>query len=276
MFEESRRSRERRFFCTRRNSYPLVLESVKAWFVSDIHISGPDDPRLKVFARFLRARLSDGTTDVFLVGDIFDLWVGSGHFFAKRYAEVVELVRQLRGQGVKVVYFEGNHDLHLDGIWARHLGCEVVTEPGYYQLGRWKVRVEHGDLMNPNDTGYLFLRRLLRTGFVRWLANALPGALIQGIGNLMSKSSRQWTSSSVKARDDRYIHSMIRSHAEKVHVSEEYFDLMISGHVHVRDDYQWESHSRVIRSVNLGWWSSRETPQAFRLEDSGGTWEEIQ
>ena len=262
---------------------------MKAWFVSDIHITGPADSRLTVFEGFLRARLTDQTTHLFLVGDIFDLWVGGASFFAERYSGVVSLIRDLRAKGVRVVYFEGNHDLHLERIWSAQLGCEVATEPKYYQLGRWLVRVEHGDLMNPDDTGYHFLRSVLRTPFVKWLANALPGRVIQWIGNLMSRSSRKWTSSALKARRDSFIRTMIHSHAERALRRDGYFDLMVSGHVHVEDDYRWEMHSpesliteeyddddtRFVRSVNLGWWLPGETPRAFRLEEEGGVWVDV-
>ncbi len=252
---------------------------MKAWFVSDIHILDQRDPRLKRFEDFLRGRLTDGTTHLFLVGDIFDLWVGGDAFFSMRFQGVVDLIRQIKRNGVEVVYFEGNHDLHLQKFWADELGCRVETEPEYFDLGKTRVRVEHGDQMNPNDTGYLFLRSILRNLAIRALVHVLPGSTIQAIGNGMSKSSRKWTSSSLKARDSEAIRKMIRTHAAKAY-DQKPFDLIVSGHVHVRDDFSWRVSNNTsaasavteIRTVNLGCWFRDEQPQAFLLEEGSSSW----
>ena len=244
---------------------------MKAWFVSDIHITDSEDPRLQCFESFLRERLTDGTTHLFLVGDIFDLWVGGHEFFAKRYEGVVNIIRQLRTKSIEIIYFEGNHDLHLQGYWADELNCRVAVMPEYFDLGKFRVRVEHGDEMNPDDKGYLFLRTVLRTAPVENLVHVLPGSIIQGIGNRMSRSSRKYTSSSMKERNDQAIQGMIRTHALKVFESDEPFDLIISGHVHTRDDFAWkdEATGRDVRSINLGCWLKDQEPQALCL-DAGG------
>ncbi len=244
-----------------------------AWFVSDIHITSPDDPRLGAFEEFLHARLGDNTTHVFLVGDIFDLWVGGDEFFARRYSRVVELVRELRTKNVDIIYFEGNHDLHLEKFWSEQLGCRVCVGPQYFDLGQFRVRVEHGDQMNPSDTGYLVLRRILRTNFVEGLADRLPGSFVQKLGNVMSRSSRRWTSSPVKARTEISIREMIRRHAERAYQADEPFDLIISGHVHVSDEYEWSTAAgAIVKSVNLGVWTRGQAPAAYCLTEAGGTW----
>lgn len=254
---------------------------MKARFVSDIHINGIDDPRLKTFESFLRTCLDDGTTHVFLVGDIFDLWVGDNVFFQTRYATVIERVRALRAAKIDVIYFEGNHDLHLEKFWSENLHCRVVREPQYFDLAGLRVRVEHGDQMNPDDTGYLILRTILRTRFIEWLAYGLPGSLLQKIGERMSRSSRRWTASTLKALDDVAIKKMVRRHAEWVFKNDEPFDLIVSGHVHVRDDVTLGieknggdfSTPKTFRSVNLGCWSVDEPPLIFTLDADGGRWE---
>lgn len=252
---------------------------MKAKFVSDIHIYSTDDPRLEKFESVLRSSLTDGTTDLFLVGDIFDLWVGSHSFFRQRYVGVVELILKLRQKNVEIYYFEGNHDLHLQKLWSDELKCRVFVEPAYFDLAGLRVRVEHGDQMNPSDTGYLFLRSVLRTGSVKWLADFLPGSVIQSIGDKMSRSSRRWTSSPLKARDEAGIKEMIRNHARRVRRNDRPFDLLISGHVHVRDDFTWrdEVSGQDVRSVNLGWWAPGVgTPiSIFCIDTDGSRWVDI-
>ncbi len=245
---------------------------LRAWFVSDLHILSAEDPRCGRFERFLSHRLDDQTTHIFLVGDIFDLWVGGHAYFSQRFSNIVETIGKLVRSGVQVHYFEGNHDLHLADFWQGKLGVHVHREFQLFHFGSYRVRVEHGDQMNPDDTGYLILRKVLRTQPVEWLAETLPGEVIQKIGNSMSRSSRKWTSSTFKARNENAIKKMIRAHAIRAY-DHEPFDLMVSGHVHVRDDHQWiPREGERARSIGLGCWLEDRPSDVLCLEPNGPTW----
>lgn len=266
-------------------SVPTKLKGVKAWFVSDIHITSAHDPKLEVFNNFLAARLRDGTSHLFLVGDIFDLWVGRHAYFIHRYRQTAELIRALVASRVAVHYFEGNHDLHLKAYWADELGVTVHDGPAYFDLGRFRVRVEHGDQMNPEDRGYHFLRFLLRTPFLLWLETKLPGSVIQMIGQAMSRTSRSWTSSRAERRRQNQgrIRDMIIRHVQQVFPEGE-FDFFISGHVHVKVDETLSLGPRSARVINLGWWGpggasleeiGEEKPSAYTLTNESGHWYEL-
>lgn len=222
----------------------------------------PQCPRAQLFMSFLRSLSGgDNTTHLFLLGDVFDLWVADHRYFIDRYREIVDEIRRLSNEGVEVSYFEGNHDLHLDYYWADKLGLTVHSGPTYVQLGEQTVRIEHGDEMDPDDKRYRFLRWFLRTPLIRLLLRHLPGRLIAYIGNRASATSRQYSSTANSIDADKAI-AMIRAHASKAHEARP-FDLIISGHVHVRDDYK----SAGFRSVNLGSWL--DAPCYFKI-DAGG------
>ena len=119
--------------------------------------------------------------------------------------------------------------------------------------------------MDPDDRGYIFLRWFLRTPIMRLLILNLPGKLVAWIGERASRHSRTYTSEKKTISSDGAI-AKIRRHAVKVH-AEAPFDLMITGHVHVRDDTEIESGAGRGRSVNLGTWLDR--PCYFLLDDDG-------
>ena len=56
---------------------------------------------------------------------------------------------------------------------------------------------------------------------------------------------------------------MIRTHAKKA-FSERPFDMIVSGHVHTRDDCELDVGDHRFRSVNLGTWL--DAPCAFRMD----------
>jgi len=227
-----------------------------AYFVSDLHITAPDSDRGRLFLGFLRSLSAGrGTRQLFLLGDVFDLWVAQHRYFVDRYRDIVTEIRRLVHEGVDVHYFEGNHDLHLERFWQQQLGVTVHPGPIYADVGDLRLRLEHGDEMDPDDKGYLFLRWFLRTPPIRFLITHLPGSLVAWIGDRASATSRAYTSETKTISNDKAI-DKIRAHARKAYASEP-FDVIITGHVHVRDDYRAPDDAGGFRSINLGSWLDR-------------------
>ncbi len=249
--------------------------SQRAIFVSDLHLTGPEDPNTQIFSRFLESLLpADGSKPVslFLVGDIFDLWVGDHQFFTSRFKVIVDAVTALIRAGVDVHYFEGNHDLHLTSFWADEIGAKVHQECGEFQIGQLKVRVEHGDLINLDDHGYLFLRKLLRSAPMKFLSMHLPEIAVRFIGERASQASRTYTSTA-KSKPSESIRALIRAHAKKQSAISR-FDVIVTGHVHVADDYTFSDGQQQIRSINLGSWYES-PPRSLVIDDLGVRFETI-
>ena len=220
----------------------------RALFVSDIHISAPDDPRARAFGAFLDHCLKTRPTHLFLVGDIFDLWIADRAYFVGRYAELIDRVKRLVEGGCEVHYFEGNHDLDLARFWRDELKVHVHDRPQTFALAGRRVRVEHGDQMDPADRGYHVLRWFLRTWLMRTLGRYLPNPLVRRIGERASLASRAYTSE-VKTASDERTRAVIRAHVEHLN-QREAFDVFVAGHVHVREDVTIGG----ARVFNLGTW----------------------
>lgn len=227
---------------------------IKAYFVSDIHIKDPQESNSQKLLLFLHQleNEKDSASHLFLVGDIFDLWIHNHIYFVDKYIKIVNAIRAVVAKGIEVHYFEGNHDLYLTRFWQQDVGVRVHDGPVYFNLGSKKVRVEHGDFMNPEDKGYLFLRRVLRTFPVSQIAKNLPGPTVQWIGNRASQASRHYTSHQ-KKMEDAAVRKFMHEYAEDV-VQERFFDYLISGHTHVRDEYAFSYDGEEVISINLGSW----------------------
>ncbi len=255
---------------------------MKAYFLSDLHLKDMQERNSQTLLRFLHSVISERNAKVFLVGDIFDLWIGKHQYFVSRFQPIVDAVSDLVKAGVEVHYFEGNHDLYLKHFW-KDLGVITHEDAMTTELQGLRVRIEHGDLMNPDDKGYLFLRWLLRTPVMKLIAYLLPSSLVSKIGERASHASRDYTSTS-KSLPEADIRLITRTHAIKA-AKTEAFDLIISGHVHVRDDYEFpvlrvsevDSADEVVegsvRSINLGSWFDE--PKVFVLENSQGKFQSL-
>jgi UDP-2,3-diacylglucosamine hydrolase len=74
----------------------------------------------------------------------------------------------------------------------------------------------------------------------------------------------------VKRRDsEEDLRQMIRVYAQKT-FAQAPFDLIITGHMHIRDDWTFEANGRRVRSVNLGSWFDE--PLVFHLTDTTSEW----
>ena len=243
-----------------------------AYFVSDIHIQSPESQRAHLFEQFLQNLSGQpNVTHLFLLGDIFDLWIADHHYFIDRYRTIIDEIRHLKSDGVDISYFEGNHDLYLEYFWAEQLGLTVHKGPTYFQLGDWTLRVEHGDQMDPDDRGYRLLRWFLRTPPIRWLICNSPGALVARVGEWASAGSREYTSHAKSITVDNAI-AKIRDHAERAFIDRP-FDIIVSGHVHVRDDCRIDNDGNSFRTVNLGSWL--DAPCYFKLDGNEARFYEL-
>jgi UDP-2,3-diacylglucosamine hydrolase len=195
-----------------------------------------------------------------ILGDLFDIWVGSGEAFQKEYAPLIEALKELKAK-CPVYYFEGNHDFHLENFWVKEMGFEVFSHAKSLEFGGLKIRAEHGDQINREDHGYLFLRWFLRTRPLKFLIENLPSRFVLGIGQRASRKSRRYTST---LQNNSL--QIFRDYAQNLRKTEN-FDLLLTGHTHIPDDFIFSSHQHVARLINLGSWF--DGPHYLRVTDKG-------
>lgn len=225
----------------------------KALFFSDIHITSNQDPKYLTLLDHIKTVNPQNVSHLFLLGDIFDLWIADRQFFLNQYNELIEELQNKVKQGIKLYYFEGNHDLYLKKFWQNEVGAIVCHDALDVQLGGQKFHLEHGDQMDPEDRGYLFLRWFLRTPLMKWVAYNIPEKWIVKLGEWSSKKSRQYTSEVKTIQDDQSTKKML-NHAHKVYKKKP-FDVFVCGHTHV----QYESKVKMYNNketlvINLGSW----------------------
>ena len=238
-----------------------------AYFVSDLHLTSEDEPRARLFLQFLSKIKEGGGTHLFLVGDIFDLWLADHDYFQKRYSQIVSLLMELKECGLEIHYFEGNHDFHLSKFWQDKLGFTVHKGPECFQLGPYRVRVEHGDEINQEDKAYLWMRWFFRTWPVRSLiCFSFLGRFWGWLGNKLSLQSRKHGATKQFVGHQEVILGQLRSYVESLSAKVDFF---ISGHIHIKFDEMMGS----MRVINLGTWL--EGPAYFFLDQSSAQFVEL-
>jgi UDP-2,3-diacylglucosamine hydrolase len=209
---------------------------MKIAVLSDLHLREGDVTLQRNFARLLKQLYDlEKISDLWLLGDIFDLLVGPYEFWKKTYPEIFESLHYLRKNGVHILWCEGNHDFHIDGLLEK-MGIDVVDGKQTYLVGKknLKVYVAHGDLVNQNDKAYMAWRGITRNKTYRKILNWTPGILAK-------KYLKPWAeglSAKSRARSKTHsidLHSLYRNFAEGKF--RESFFAVFMGHCHVEDLY---------------------------------------
>ncbi len=241
------------------------MDSKSAFFVSDIHLKTMASPSGEAFLSLVRRAQKEASLFVIL-GDLFDLWIGEARVFQKEYAPILEEIKKLR-KTCRVVYFEGNHDLHLEKFWRDQLGCEVYTSPREFEFEGLKIWAEHGDEINQDDKAYLLLRWFMRSPVAKKIMTSAPSELVRAVGTRWSKQSRKH---SIKKHNDPKIRDLYREYAKRLR-RQKNFDLLVTGHSHILDDYEFKTEKGDGRLINLGSWF--DSPKYLRINGGILKWE---
>ena len=164
---------------------------MRTYFVSDVHLGlQVADPagRERRFADFLLG-LPEDTEAVYLLGDIWDFWYEYRDVVPKGYIRVFSAIQSLLDRGVKVYFFEGNHDIWTYSYFEE-LGMVKLTQPALVEIAGKKFCLGHGDGLGPVPSGYRFLQAVFRSRVTQFLFSLLHPWLAFRLGNGWSRNSR--------------------------------------------------------------------------------------
>lgn len=196
-------------------------------FIADAHLRDPDDPNYRSLVRFLDTLPAD-TDTLYLLGDIFEFWIGYPRPVYGHYREIVDCLKGVRGRGVHIVYFEGNHDFHLGSYFREQLQAEVYEAGAVLEIGGERVYLCHGDQVNRRDYRYRLFRFLLHNPLVRALVPVFSRRLADRAAVILSRRSSKKHEVRKKRWDYRAI---VHSFAKERFASG--CDAVITGHFHL-------------------------------------------
>ncbi len=215
--------------------------------LADAHLGGPGGPAAPLLAQ-LGALPGAGVGRLVLMGDLFQAWVGFRRFETPDIAAVVEALRALRRQGMRIDCIEGNRDFFLAGSVYADAFDQIAAEVAFESGGRRYLAV-HGDGLNDEDWKYRFWRRLSKSAPIRWLADRIPGPLAR---RLVSSAERRLARTNFRHRH-RLPEAAIRRYAER-RLAEGH-DVLLVGHFH--EARTWPVSGGEVRLL-AAWFKSRE------------------
>jgi len=198
------------------------------YFVSDLHLGYGsrefNKEKEDIFLRFLDD-IKEKAKEIFIVGDLFDFWIEYREVVPKGHFRLLNKIYELTAKGIRITYFAGNHDFWKGNYFKEEFGIEIVNEPVVREINGRKFYISHGDGLAYKDTGYRFVRKILRNRVCQFLYSWLHPDIGIWLAKKTSSRSRDYTSTKNYTERDG-----MRDFAKKK-ISEG-FDYVILGHRH--------------------------------------------
>jgi len=129
-----------------------------ALFIADAHYPHHGDAFLDLLQNIDNKRIK--TSQLFLMGDIFDLLFGYNEYIKTFSQEAIHQINQL-SKKIEIIYIEGNHDFCLKEVFPNIKVYNRREQPLHYKLGEQDVYLSHGD-KHKTGFGYNFYSNILR------------------------------------------------------------------------------------------------------------------
>jgi UDP-2,3-diacylglucosamine hydrolase len=154
-------------------------------FISDLHLSSAAP---KTFDAFAQHMLHTDAQAVFILGDLFELWVGDDSRGGTFEAQCVEVLTEATSRR-SVAFMPGNRDFLVGTQMLKTCGVMALPDPTVLQAFGERVLLAHGDALCLADVPYQAFRNLVRSE--AWQQDFLVKPLSErrSLGNRMRKES---------------------------------------------------------------------------------------
>lgn len=226
---------------------------MKYAFFSDLHIKETDDIQTNLFIKFCQSKEVQESEHIILLGDMFDLLIGEHRGYIKKFSSFFDEIIKLIDSGKKVTYLEGNHDYHVQKTFLKfikknsknHSLFKYRKDGDYIKDHNMNIYYCHGDEVDYYNQYFKRWKRIYTSKwFSIFVSYIMPYFLIEYLGKKASQNSK---SRGKRTFDYEKMKDKYRAGAKAL-ATERGVDIIISGHTHIEDDFEFNGK----RYINNG------------------------
>ena len=150
-----------------------VAAGGRSLFISDLHLDESRPAIVAQFERFL-ATVAPGADALYILGDLFEYWVGDDGIALPFYARVGERLKAAAAR-TPIRFMHGNRDFMVARRFAEATGVALVEDPTRIDLYGTPAVLLHGDTLCTDDKAYQAFRAQVRNP--AWQAAALTKSI---------------------------------------------------------------------------------------------------
>jgi UDP-2,3-diacylglucosamine hydrolase len=195
-----------------------------------------------LFVDFLAQRARQAS-ELFILGDLFEAWIGDDDIGDLYHAEVVKALRTASDSGLRISLLHGNRDFLLGQGFAAASGVRLIEDPYILSTAEWQFVLSHGDALCLDDEPYMKFRAQVRDP--QWQSALLAKPLAER--RQIAAHMRQVSESSQREAADPYsdleaagIDDFLRQHG---------YATFIHGHTH-----QPATHDHIVDGIHVERW----------------------
>ncbi|MEN9395802.1 MAG: hypothetical protein RLZ81_332 [Pseudomonadota bacterium] len=235
-----------------------VLTAPDHWrvidFISDLHLNAGEPATMQAWRQYMQSTRADA---VFILGDLFDVWVGDDMLEAPGTLQRASSFEQqcvsvIRATSKRLALFlmHGNRDFLLGKAFATASGVALIADPTLLVFAQQRYLLSHGDALCLDDVDYMQFRGMVRSDSWQRSFLALPLTERQAMGMRIRAES--------EARK-RLNHPYVDLHAAAVDelMLTNQSSTLIHGHTHRPAQHELAGGRR---RVVLSDWDARGTP----------------
>jgi UDP-2,3-diacylglucosamine hydrolase len=258
----------------------LPLAAPGAWrtidFISDLHLA-EDTPRaFAAWSAYIRNTSADA---VFILGDLFEAWVGDDARHADFEARCIGVLRAAASQRW-LGFMVGNRDFLVGAEALAACGVTALADPTLLLAFDQRVLLSHGDALCIADVEYQRLRRTVREPAWQAAVLARPIAERRQMARQLRAESERYQAGQAPSQwfdaDPATLLALMRAAAAPTlvhgHTHRPGTELIADGFTrHVLSDWSLEHHpprAEVLRWQGKGF--KRMTPEAAAAMAGGG------
>lgn len=232
----------------------MELQAPPHWqcvdFISDLHLQSADRPTFAAWVDYMQSTRADA---LFILGDLFEVWVGDDALLPDSFeAECVSVLRDTANR-LPLFIMQGNRDFLIGPHLIEACNAKALPDPSVMCIGNSRLLLSHGDALCVDDLEYQAFRAQVRSA--AWQTDFLAKPLTERLA--IARGIRQ-ASESKKQSQTNY--ADVDNHAAIALMRTLKCAHLLHGHTHKPGQHQLDSNH--MRTVLSDWDVGARIPRA--------------
>lgn len=143
----------------------MELQAPSHWraidFISDLHLQVSERLTFEAWQHYLQSTTADA---VFMLGDLFEVWVGDDAITVpSSFEQLCTHALRTASDRLALYILHGNRDFLMGQALMQATGATFISDPTLLRFADQRYLLTHGDALCLEDTAYLAFRAQVRT-----------------------------------------------------------------------------------------------------------------
>jgi len=232
-------------------------------FISDLHLQASQPDTFDAWQRYMASTPADA---LFILGDLFEVWVGDDITRAAgdpdaAFALQCQQVIKAAATRLPVYFMHGNRDFLLGDKFAGGCGMTLLADPTVLDFAGQRWLLSHGDELCLDDVAYQQFRQQVRNPAWQQAILAKPLAERQALARALRAQSQPRNTDGASSAG----YADVDANAAKAWLRGNGASTLIHGHTHRPNEHILEATAQApLRRIVLSDWDALAQPP--RLE----------